>query len=69
MKVIPGRILDLQKFFKPYNFRCGSTVIISGFGGLNFRGVIFDGFQPASHILDHNELNGHSDTTFVGISG
>jgi hypothetical protein len=26
-------------------------VIISGFGGLKFRGVIFDGFQPASHIF------------------
>jgi hypothetical protein len=60
MKVIPGRVLDLQKFFKPSNFRCGPTVIISGFGGLKFRGVIFDGFQTASHILDHNGLNGHS---------
>jgi hypothetical protein len=55
-----GRLLDLQKFYKPWNFRCGSTVIISGFGDLKFRGVIFDGFQPASCILDHNGLNGHS---------
>jgi hypothetical protein len=60
MKVIPGRVLDIQKFFKSLNFRCGSTMIISGFGGLKFRGVIFYGFQPSSQILDHNGLNGHS---------
>jgi hypothetical protein len=31
---------------KVINLRCGSIVIISGFGGLKFRGVIFDGFKP-----------------------
>jgi hypothetical protein len=64
MEVIPGRVLDLQIFFKPWNCRCGSTVIISGFGGLKFRGVIFDGFQRAPHIAKRP-----LEITFVWIWG
>jgi hypothetical protein len=60
MKVIPGRVLDLQVLqtitFSLWVDRDNFRV----HGGLNFRVVIFDGYQPASHIVDHNGLNGHS---------
>jgi hypothetical protein len=45
MKVTLGRVLDLHKVFKPLNFLCGLTVIISGFGVLRFGGGIFDGLE------------------------